>query len=148
MEPSLQAQQPQKNNFSWKRIGKVAGVIFLVFAAAASIYFLINARQVKIAWAAVVLNRHEYYLACEGLPFYPQVQKAMSEHGDIVDKLKAAGAASVQAEQINCPNYDNTMYFIKGDMLITYQTRSQRQAIEKLIGDNFFGIPYKGEPVK
>lgn len=150
MEPQVDEnniEQP-KDSFSWKRVGKVVGVVLALAVVMAAVYFLANSRRVKIAWAAYALNRQEYYLACDSLPFYPEVQKAVEQHTDIIDKIKAAGATGVEAEKINCPNVDNTMYFIKGDMLITYQTRSQRQAIEKLIGTNFFGVPWRGQPVK
>lgn len=138
----------QKPEFSWKRIAKIVLVIVVIGAALGGVYFLANVRQVKVAWAAMVFDRHENYFNCYQLPFLPEVQKAIVQHGDIIDKMKVLGASSVTAEEIKCPSVDGSMYFIKGDMVVEYANRSQRQDIEKLIGDNFFGIAYRGFETK
>ena len=133
---------------SLKRIAKVAGVTVLSCALFVAVFFLISSRRFQIAWASAVYDRHEHYLDCYGLAFYPQVQKALAQHADVVKKLKSAGAEQVTANEIKCQGFVGGIQFVKGDILITYSSRSQRQAIEKIIGDNFFGIPYRGLEVK
>ena len=129
---------------SWKRVLKTVSLIVLASAAAGGVYFIVTFRPVKIAWASLVLDNREHFFTCEQLPFYPQVQKALSVHADVVANLKGAGAFEVKPNLIKCKNFEGGIEFMKGDIEIDYSTHQQRQAVEKLIGDNFFGIPYRG----
>ncbi len=131
--------------FSWKRVAKVVGVIVGAAAVCAGVYFLVNYRPAKILYYSVVKDDREHFLPCEQLPFYPQVTRALARHQDMVAKLKNAGALEVLGQETNCASSAGGMYFIKGDILIQYHSRAQRSAIQKLLGDTFFGIPYRGE---
>jgi hypothetical protein len=147
-DETLTEAPPEKNNFSWLRIGKIVLIVLVLAGVLVGGWFLATSRPVKIAWASLMFDRRENYLDCYSLPFYPQVQKALNNHSDIVQKLKLAGGGQVTGEQIPCTGWAGGIQFIKGDIVISYQSRQQRQAVEKLIGDNFFGIAYRGEPVK
>jgi hypothetical protein len=136
---------PQKARFFWLRIAKLVLIFVLIAALCGGLWFGVNSRNAKIAWASLILNNHEHYLPCEQLPFFPEVQKSLLKHQDIVNEIKQLGGYDVSASEIKCPSVDGKLYFIKGDILIQYHSRNQRMAIEKLIGDNFFGIPYRGE---
>ena len=131
-------------NFSFKRVGKTILIIVIGCVFVTGIVLAVISRPVKIAWASIIYNRREHYWSCEELPFYPQVQKALIVHADVVEKLKAAGASGVEAEKKECTNFEGGIVFIKGDIGISYGSRGARSAIEKIIGDNFFGIPYRG----
>lgn len=132
-------------NFSWRRIFKAIFICIIVTGIIAGVYFGLKSKQFKIAYASFILDNREHYTDCYGLPFFPQVEKAITEHGDIIDKLKAVGAESVTAEKLVCKGWDGGIELVKGDLLIHYNTHENREDIEKLIGDNFFGIPYRGE---
>jgi hypothetical protein len=146
MIEEVQAEVPVKKiGFSWKRIGKIILFFLILAGILAGVWFAAMSRPVKIAWASVVLDNREHYLDCYSLPFYPQVEKALKEHADIAEKLKQLGAGEVLPQENKCKGWQGGIEFIKGDILIKYSSHSQRLAIEKLIGDNFFGIPYRGE---
>jgi len=130
--------------FSWKRIFKVVGVIVLAGIVTAGIYFIASLRVVKIAWASAIHDSREHYLPCEQLPFYEEVQKDFKVHQDVINQLQNLGGFNISAHEVDCPSSVSAFAFIKGDMEIDYHNRNQRFAIEKLIGDNFFGIPYRG----
>ncbi len=144
-ENQVQKIELTKTQFSWKRILKTVGIIVLIFSLLASAYFVLNLRPVKIRLASWFLDNREHYMPCEILPFLPQVKKEMVKHADVVDKIKTLGAFDVSANEIKCYMLDGKNYFPKGEIVISYDTHAQRKAIEKLIGDNFFGIPYRGE---
>ena len=133
--------------FSWKRIFKIVGSIVLAGIIIAGIYLVANLRAVKIAWASVIHNRIEHELTCYDLPFYPHLQKVVTDHADVVAKVKGIpGVADFFPENIHCMSYEGNEYFIKGDLALTYSNRTARQAAEKIIGKDFFGIPYRGYP--
>jgi len=137
------------DTFSWKRIFKVVGTTVLAGAIIAGVYFFVTRRPVKIAWANLIYDRREIFLDCQQLPFYPQVEKAFLAHQDIVQKVKQApGVENFYAEKNECKNFDGGITFIKGQAELEYKNRSARDSAEKIIGTTFFGIPYRGEPVK
>lgn len=134
--------------FSWLRILKVVFVIFAVLAIAAGIYFFATARKTKILWANIAYGNREHYISCSDLPFYSEVQKSLRQHGDLTNKIKNLGAESVSAVEINCPSSVGSFAFLKGDILISYRNRAQRNAIEQAVGETFFGMPYREEHKK
>ena len=136
-------------NFSWLRIGKIISIILIIAAIVAGIYFFANWRPVKIAWADLIHNRRETFLDCEELPFYPQVDKAFSQHPDIVNKVKAVpGVTGFVPEELKCKIFDGGTEFIKGDAVLTYSSRAAKTAAEKILGKDFFGLVYRGQPVR
>lgn len=117
----------------------------VIIALAWGLYWLVNFRPAKIAWASLRYGNTEHFLACENLPFFVQVEKAMDDHADVVEKLKnTAGVKSVSAKEIRCSIVPGGIEFIKGEMLLEYENRTAQSGIRKLIGDNFFGISYRG----
>ena len=128
---------------SFKNIAKIVGFVIGLAVIFAAVFITVSSRKVHIAWASLVLDEHQRYLTCFELPFFVQVQKALSAHADMLTKIKQAGG-QVQSKEIKCKNYDQGLMFVKGEIEIVYQTHAQRLAIEKLIGDNFFGIAYSG----
>ena len=132
------------NSFSWRRVLAVTALVLVTAGLALGIYTALASRRAKIAYASWLADSHQSYWTCQQLPFYPEVQKAMATHADVIAKIKQLGGHGIQAVQIKCPDSIGSMYFIKGDMEIDYASHAQRAAIEKLIGDNFFGIPWRG----
>jgi hypothetical protein len=120
-------------------------IIFLLVATLGALVFIKNPRPYKIAWASIVLNNKEHFMLCDNLPFYPQVETSLVLHRDVVDKLKKIeGVVDVKPVLNKCYTVDGKGYYNKGDILIDYKSRQARQDVAKLIGDNFFGIPYRG----
>lgn len=138
-------QKEQISKFSWLRIFRILGISILILAFITGIYLALQTKQFRIAYASIIHNNIEHFTDCYGLPFFPQVEKAMNEHMDIVDRLKSAGAISVTAEKLVCKGWDGGIELIKGDMLIQYKDGQSKSSIVNVIGDNFFGIPYRGE---
>jgi len=144
MEEDKPAEAPaQKTPFSWGRVIKIVSFVVLAGAAFGGGYFLAGYRPVKVAFASLILDRHENYLLCEQLPFLDAVNDEMAKHADVITKMRNLGATSITTEKISCPS-GLGFYFVKGDMVVAYGSRQQREAIEHLIGDNFFGIAYRG----
>lgn len=145
-----QLEQPvTTTKFSWLRIGKIILIIILAAVFAGGIWFAVISRPVKAAWASLVHNRRENYLTCEQLPFFPQVDKAFNEHRDIVNKVKAVpGVLDFKPELDSCYIFSGGTEFLKGQAALEYNSRAARTQAEKIIGKDFFGIPYHGEPVK
>ncbi len=131
-------------NLSLKSIGKVLGFIIFLAVLFAAVFSLMTSRKFHIAFQSLVFDSRQHYFGCYELPFYPEVQKALADHGDIIEQLKQVGATEVKPNEIKCRGFQEGLVFIKGDIEIWYSTRKQRVEIEKIIGDNFFGIPYRG----
>jgi hypothetical protein len=126
-----------------KKVYLILLVISVVLAAGALAYS--SQREIKAAWAGLVKNNREHYLSCQELPFYPQVEQALADHRDIAEQARQIpGVLAVRGQESRCASYDRAYYFIKGDIVVEYQSRQSRQAVEKLFGDSFFGIPYRG----
>ncbi|MDR3643363.1 MAG: hypothetical protein P4L74_07115 [Candidatus Doudnabacteria bacterium] len=134
--------------YSWKRVFKVTGVIVGIALIAGGAYFFVTWRAVRAAWANIALDRKENYLSCYDLPFALQVSQNIAKHQDVIDKVKSiAGVNDFYAEQVKCYTSTPGTYFIKGDMVLSYQNRQARKQAESLIGKDFFGIPFRGEQV-
>jgi len=72
------------------------------------------------------------------------VEKSLKAHQDVVEQLKQAGATEIKGAEIKCKGFEDGLVFVKGEIEIHYNSHGQRVAIEKIIGDNFFGIAYRG----
>ena len=108
-----------------------------------------TSRPAKIAWASLIHNRRENYIDCQHLPFFPQVQKAFAKNSDVVNKVKAVpGIVDFKPELDKCYIYTGGIQFLKGQAVLEYNNRAARSNAESIIGKDFFGMPYYGEPVK
>lgn len=130
--------------FSWKRTGKVTAAAAAVLFLAAAGYAAVTSRTAKILWADLARDSRENFLSCEDLPFYPQVQKVLSLHQDEVLRIEKISGSKVSAREIKCRIIEGGAEYFKGDVEIAYPSRASRRQIAKLIGDNFFGIPWRG----
>lgn len=137
----------EETKFSWLRIVKITGVILIIAAVLGGGYAVATSRKGKIIMASWTADNREHFLPCEDLPFYTQVKKALREHGDVAETIGKISGAEVQAREIKCQIVPGGMEYIKGDIGIYYSSHDQREQIEKLIGDNFFGIPWTGKNI-
>ncbi len=76
------------------------------------------------------------YLDCNDLPNIEQVREIVRENDDAVKEIKEVGqSVEVFVDDSDFPG--------KGKITILYGTEKQREEIEDMIGDTFFGVPYK-----
>lgn len=86
----------------------------------------------------VVLDNQDHGLPCTELPSIQEVEQIVASHQDVIQKLEAVnpGQVFVDVDSETCPDH--------ADIIISYASHQDREAIEELIGaDTFFGIPYR-----
>ena len=76
-------------------------------------------------------------VSCDKLPNAKEVERILAEHTDTVEEIKNINPDHVwlEIDSERCPG--------KADIMIYYATIKNRASIKKLIGDTFFGIPYR-----
>jgi hypothetical protein len=74
---------------------------------------------------------------CEQLPAIMIVQEAFRDHEDVVDEITGMhpGHIWISIGTDRCPG--------KGEILIYYDTEANHRKIVELLGDSFFGVPYR-----
>jgi hypothetical protein len=130
--------------FSWKKIFKMVGLVLVVLAFAGAGFFITSSRNFQILYANVVKGNKEHFFDCYKLPFFVEVEKSLENHNDILEKLKTLGTGQAFANKISCKGWERGIELTKGELVVHYENRAEKLAIEKLIGDNFFGIPWRG----
>lgn len=78
-------------------------------------------------------------LRCAELPSLLEVKQTVAAHQDVIEQIEAVqpGHVRVYVSGVSsCPD--------KGILVIEYASHSDRERIEALIGETFFGIPWKG----
>lgn len=134
----------RSDGFSWPRILKVTAIIIAAGIVFGSGYWVAGLKPVRVAWAETFENRVEHFSDCEHLPFYPQVEKAFAQHADVVAKVRAG--AEFAPQRIECKNFEGGILFIKGQALLKYNGKDERKQAQEILGKDFFGIPYRGQP--
>lgn len=119
---------------------------------------------------SVIADNIDHYLPCDQLPTIEEVNKTVQAHKDVLEKIiKEIGSRYRDGDiKVTWEVKDNWgmalegdkdgSYFGvywgeakgcentgKGDILFDYLSHSDREIIEKILGANFFGIPYRGE---
>lgn len=131
--------------FSWKRIWKIVAWVAGIGIIIGGAYFFITSRPAKILWADWFHDRRENFLDCVDLPFYQQALDAFSKNSDVVTKVKStSGIINFYPEKIRCDSSLGNYYFNKGQAVLVYKDRTAREAAQKILGKDFFGIPYRG----
>lgn len=83
-----------------------------------------------------VYNNYHHYLQCEALPTLTEIEEVLVEHKTTVETITnlAQGSILLQIDTTTCPG--------KGSVIIYYPSKSVREQIEGILGENtFFGIP-------
>ncbi len=108
--------------------------LLLIFASAIIILL--------VGFTVYILDRgflSDYRIfACDKLPAVTEVEKVMQEHQQTVDDIEELAQGvwiSIASDTDRCPG--------KAHIQITYDTNERREKIKQMIGDSFFGIPYK-----
>lgn len=76
-------------------------------------------------------------VSCDKLSTAKEVRKVLAEHNDTLMQIErfSPGNIWINVDYVRCPG--------KADILIYYSTVDDRDNIKKLIGDTFFGVPYR-----
>jgi hypothetical protein len=74
-------------------------------------------------------------LPCAWLPDAEHVRKVVEEHNGTIAQLEEKDRVWIEVDEHRCPG--------KADILIYYSTLTDRKRIKELIGDDFFGVPYR-----
>ena len=81
-------------------------------------------------------NNYHHYLSCSDLPALDEVEKAVAEHSETVEKIERINPDDVEfiIDSATCPG--------KASITIYYASKDQRSQIDKILPDKtFFGIP-------
>jgi len=86
--------------------------------------------------SSAVYDNKIIYL-CEELPPLSEVERIVEENKEVIRQVESIdpGFISVYIDS-SCPG--------KGSLVIEYPSHADRLRIEELIGDTFFGVPWKG----
>jgi hypothetical protein len=74
---------------------------------------------------------------CSRLPTLERAEAVLAEHNDTIEQIKALNPGNVwmDLDSAHCPG--------KAELLIYYATIYDKHKIKELIGETFFGIPYR-----
>lgn len=89
--------------------------------------------------ASVVYDNRIPYLRCKELPSPADVEQKVATYQDVIEQIEAIhpGHIRVYVSSVSsCPD--------KGILVIEYASHYDREQIEALIGETFYGIPWKG----
>lgn len=75
---------------------------------------------------------------CSKLPDVASVEKTLSDQGQVVDQIKNIHPGFIEIGVYKLEDCSG-----KARIKILYATEQDRQEIEQIIGDTFFGIPYE-----
>lgn len=103
------------------------------------IVIVLIALVVLIGGSVIVLDYYVLRLDtkgmdCEKLPTAADVENIVARHRDTLNQIEQ-NSISVWIDTDRCPG--------RADIVIDYGTIDQRNAIRSLIGDTFFGVPYR-----
>lgn len=86
---------------------------------------------------STVYDNRVHYVSCEKLPALSEVENLMAEHQDVIRQIEDIHPGVIRVYvSTPCPG--------KGSLVIEYASHEDRMQIEALIGDTFFGVPWKG----
>jgi len=117
-----------------RKIGLLLVVILIILVAVVWIEAETHFLQNYIS-SAVYDNKIIYL--CEELPPLSEVERIVEENKEVIRQVESIdpGFISVYIDS-SCPG--------KGSLVIEYPSHADRLRIEELIGDTFFGVPWKG----
>ncbi len=119
---------------SYKGGGIVLGAMIIL---AALVWVESNNHLIGRWVASTLYDNHPNFLSCAELPSLSSVEQVMAEHQDVIQQIVNIRPDFIIARiDPSCPG--------KGILVIEYASHADRIQIEELIGDTFFGIPWKG----
>ena len=118
-----------------QRIGVFIVVTVVILAA---LLWTESTNHIIGKWfTSTIYDNHPNFLSCAELPSLSSVEQVMAEHQDVIQQIVNIRPDFIIARiDPSCPG--------KGILVIEYASHADRIQIEELIGDTFFGIPWKG----
>lgn len=87
--------------------------------------------------SSVVYDNRVHSLSCDELPPLSEVEQSLEEHQNTIQIIENIDPEFIWIHiDSSCPG--------KGSLVIEYPSHADRLKIEEILGDTFFGIPYKG----
>ncbi len=87
--------------------------------------------------SSVVYDNRVYYLRCEELPRVSEVEQIVEEQQEVIQEIENINPGFINVYiDFSCPG--------RGSLVIEYPSHEDRLRIEEILGDTFFGVPYKG----
>ena len=90
-------------------------------------------------WTASVLyDNHVNNLSCQELPNLAETEQIVEEHQEVIQQIKniRPNFIRVYIDSSSCSG--------KGILVIEYASHEDRLLIEEIVGETFFGVPWKG----
>lgn len=112
--------------------------LFYQISSPFSIIFRIGSKHFFGIWiASTIYDNRAIFLSCDELPDLSDVKSVMEQHNQVIEEIKNIDPENIEITIDNsCPG--------KGSLIIYYPSHNDRTQIEELLGDSFFGIPWKG----
>ena len=112
-------------------------VVVTVFILAAFVWIEADAHLIGRWVASTIYDNRAIFISCDELPDLSDVKSVMAQHNQVIQEIKNIDPENIVITIDNsCPG--------KGSLVIYYPSHNDRTQIEKLLGDSFFGIPWKG----
>lgn len=109
-------------------------VAFALLMLATAVVFLALARVLPVAALVYAEYADARQPPCARLPSAAEVQRVVATNQATWEQIKQH-SVSVSVNSQRCPG--------KAQIDIHYATADDRAAIERMIGDTFFGVPYR-----
>lgn len=117
------------------KIGLLLVVILIILVA--FVWIEAETHFIQELISSAVYDNKMDYISCEELPPLSEVQRIMEDQKGVIQQIESIdpGLILVYIDS-SCPG--------KGSLVIEYPSHADRLQIEELIGNTFFGIPWKG----
>lgn len=123
-------------------MGRLIGRIVLLAVAVAVIVGIgveCTTHLFTNALSSIVYDNRKHGVGCEGLPSLSEVERIVQEHQEVIEEIRNINPGFIRVEiasPARCPE--------KGEIYIEYASHKDRVRIEELIGETFFGVPWRG----
>ncbi len=94
-------------------------------------------RNFKHWYTDVVLDNKEHFLSCTELPEKEFTERVFREHAKTVAEIEQINPGFIFVE------VDATQCAGKADIVIYFASHKEREQIETILGDSFWGVPYR-----
>ena len=113
-----------------------ARIIWIVVFILLAVLFL---AEMKTHFIQKWIANQVPYLSCDEMPELVDIEQTVEAHQDVVEQIENIDPGFIRvyvSSSSSCPG--------KGILVIEYASHDDRMQIEALIGETFFGIPWKG----
>ncbi|MDN5366524.1 MAG: hypothetical protein HPY90_14175 [Syntrophothermus sp.] len=119
-----------------KRLIVKIGLLVMIIVIIVGIGVEYKTHLFKMIISGVYDNRL-HGVSCEKLPTLSEVEQIVKEHQDLIREIENVNPGFIRVYiDSPCPG--------KGEIVIEYASHQDRLRIEELIGETFFGVPWKG----